>query len=92
MPSSHYQGCSHPPAWVLGWKYKIGPDSPRSAVNTNRSCYADEASVWMRAQVFEERSCSLLGLVFFLLFLVLALPASVSNVQCVQYARMPGRS
>ena len=49
MSRSQYQG-SHPPAWVLGWKYKVGPDSPRGHVNTNRSSYVDEATIWMRAQ------------------------------------------
>ena len=49
MDRAHYQG-SHPPAWVLGWKYKVGPDSPRGVVNTNRSSYVDETSIWMRAQ------------------------------------------
>mmetsp|Transcript_30173 Transcript_30173/g.68267 ORF Transcript_30173/g.68267 Transcript_30173/m.68267 type:complete len:628 (-) Transcript_30173:86-1969(-) len=36
------------PAWVLGWKYKVGPDSPRG--NTTNRGTADQQTVWMRAQ------------------------------------------
>jgi len=49
MDRGHYEG-AYPPAWVLGWKYKVGPDSPRGAVNTNRSSYVDETAIWTRAQ------------------------------------------
>jgi hypothetical protein len=49
MDPRQYQG-DYPPAWVLGWEYKVGPDSPRGTCNTNRSSFIDETTVWMRAQ------------------------------------------
>eukprot|EP00960_Hanusia_phi_P041571 755060-Hanusia_phi.AAC.3 len=42
------------PAWVLGWKYKVGPDSPRG--NTTNRGTADQQTVHVSIWIFSNRT------------------------------------